>query len=238
MSREDTAPSPRTRLKRLPERGAYDRETIHAILDEGFLCHVACTTDAGHAAVIPTVYGRQGDVIYLHGSTANRIMRRLRSGAEACVSVTHVDALVLARSAFHHSVNFRSVVLYGTAYEVTDAAEKLAALRAVVDHVFPERWNEIRGPSSQELNRTMVLGLALDEASAKLRSGPPVDEEGDYERDCWAGLIPMRTEYGAPLACPRLAEGIEAPDNVMRYRRRADERARFTSPEPDGSSET
>lgn len=213
------APSARTQLKRLAERGAYDRETIYGILDEGLLCHVGCTLADGSAAVIPTVYGRLDDSIYLHGSTANRILRRLRGGALACVSVTHVDGLILARSAFHHSVNYRSVILYATAFEVTDAAEKLAALRAVVDHSFPERWDEIRGPSSAELARTMVLGLPLAEASAKVRTGPPAEEEEDYALGCWAGVIPVRTDYGAPVDCPRLAAEIKAPPHVTDYRR-------------------
>jgi nitroimidazol reductase NimA-like FMN-containing flavoprotein (pyridoxamine 5'-phosphate oxidase superfamily) len=213
------APTTRTQLKRHADRGAYDPATIHAILDEGFLCHVGCTVADGSSAVIPMVYGREGETIYLHGSTANRVLRLLRDGAQACVSVTHVDGLVAARSAFHHSVNFRSVVLYGLAFEVTDAGRKLAALQAVVEHAFPGRWEEIRQPSSNELARTLVLGLPLAEASAKLRSGPPIEEPEDYGLGCWAGVIPIQTAYEAPVDCPRLVAGIQPPPHVTSYRR-------------------
>jgi len=211
-------PSSRSRVKRLPERAAYDRATVDAILDEGFLCHVAFATD-GQPFVIPTVYGRLGDSLYLHGSSASRMLRTLAGGVEASVCVTHVDGLVLARSAFHHSVNFRSVVLFGTATEVIDPSEKQRALQAIVEHIVPQRWQDVRGPSAQELRRTCVLQLALDEASAKLRSGPPLDDEEDYGLGCWAGVIPMRIEYADPVDDPRLASGVECPDYVTGYRR-------------------
>jgi hypothetical protein len=211
-------PSSRAQVKRLPDRAAYDRATVDAILDEGFICHVAFATD-GQPVVIPTVYGRLGDFLYLHGSSASRMLRTLGQGVEASVCVTHVDGLVLARSAFHHSVNFRSVVLFGTATEVTEPVEKQSALQAIVEHVVPKRWPDVRGPSAQELRRTRVLKLPLDEASAKLRSGPPVDDEEDYQLDCWAGVIPMTTEYASPVDDPRLESGIERPAYVTAYQR-------------------
>ncbi len=211
-------PSSRAQVKRLPDRAAYDRATVDAILDEGFICHVAFATD-GQPVVIPTVYGRLGDFLYLHGSSASRMLRTLGGGVEASVCVTHVDGLVLARSAFHHSVNFRSVVLFGTAIEVTDVDEKERALQAIVEHVVPKRWPDVRGPSAQELRRTRVLKLPLDEASAKLRSGPPIDDEEDYPLDCWAGVIPMTTAYANPVDDPRLQSGIEPPAYVTGYGR-------------------
>jgi nitroimidazol reductase NimA-like FMN-containing flavoprotein (pyridoxamine 5'-phosphate oxidase superfamily) len=214
----DTPPSARTEVKRLPDRAAYDRETVEAILDEGFVCHVAFVTDGG-PVVIPTIYGRLGDFLYLHGSSASRMLRQLKRGVEASVSVTHVDGLVLARSAFHHSLNFRSVVLFGTAVEVTDAGEKLAALQAIVEHVVPKRWQDVRGPTSQEFLRTLVLRLPLSEASAKVRTGPPLVDEEDYSLGCWAGVIPIHSEYGEPVDDPRLAAGISPPDYVSGYRR-------------------
>lgn len=211
-------PTERTTLKRRPERGSYDRATIHAILDEGLVCHVAFAPD-GQPHQIPTIYARCGDTLYLHGSSANRMLRSLKVGLPACVSVTLVDGLVLARSAFHQSMNFRSVIVYGTAREVTDAAEKLEALRALVDHVVPGRWAEIRGPSTQELQRTTVLALPIAEGSAKARTGPPADDEPDYELPCWAGVIPLATTALDPIDDPRLAPGIDFPSYARQYHR-------------------
>ena len=166
-------PTPRSRVRRVPARARYDRASVEAILDEGFVCHVALALE-GRPVSIPMVYARLGDALLLHGSTASRLMRALRDGAEASVSVLHVDGLVLARSAFHHSVNYRSVVLFGRAEEVTDAGQKLAALRAIVEHAVPGRWPDVRGPDLREFHQTLVLRLPISEASAKLRSGGPV----------------------------------------------------------------
>ena len=215
--------SRRTRLKRAPARGCHDLEAIYAILDEGLVCHIGFVHD-GAPCVIPTFYARSGDLLLIHGSTANRMLRTLRDGASACVSVALVDGLVLARSAFHHSMNYRSVVIYGIAEELSDPAEKQAALRAFVDHAVPNRWGEIRPPSREETLRTMVLGLPIVEASAKLRTGGPVEEERDYQLDVWAGVVPLTLEAGKPLDDERLADGIAVPPHASTYRR--GERAR------------
>ncbi len=213
-------PTSRTRLKRRPERGHYDRETIRAILDEGLVCHVAVPVD-GRPHVIPTAYVRVGDWIYLHGATANQLLRALRSGAEAGLCVTLIDGLVLARSAFHSSVNYRSVVVYGRATEVVDPNEKLEALHALVDHMVPGRWSDVRAPNPYELRQTLVVKLPIEEASAKLRAGPPSDDEPDYALDCWAGVIPLGLEVGKPQADPRLDPAVEPPDYARAYRRPA-----------------
>ena len=172
---EGFAPTERTTLKRLPKRGEYDRERVYAILDEAFICHVGFVVD-GRPVVIPTGYGRMKDVLYIHGSAASRMLRTLSEGIEVCVTVTLIDGLVLARSAFHHSFNYRSVVVFGKARVVTDAAEKMAALRAFTEHVIPKRWDDVREPNESELKATLVLALPLVEASAKIRTGPPIDD--------------------------------------------------------------
>jgi hypothetical protein len=211
-------PTQRTRLKRLPERGSHERAAIHAILDEGLFCHLAFAID-GEPHVIPTIYARRDDRLYLHGSKANRALRALKRGGQACVCVTLLDGLVLARSAFHHSMNYRSVILYGEAREVADAGEKLEALRALVEHVVPGRWNDVRGPSASELLRTTVLVLPIAEGSAKLRTGFAREEEADYELTCWAGVIPLRLSSRAPISDPRLQTGITPPPYATRYAR-------------------
>jgi nitroimidazol reductase NimA-like FMN-containing flavoprotein (pyridoxamine 5'-phosphate oxidase superfamily) len=210
--------SDRVRVQRLPQRGVYDRAAVHAILDEGLVCHVGFVAD-GHPFVIPTTYARVGDRLYIHGSAASRMLRVVRDGIPVSVTVTLIDGLVLARSAFHHSMNYRSVVALGTAREVTDPAEKLAALDAIVEHVVPGRTGQTRPPSANELKGTLVLTLPLDEVSAKVRSGPPLDDEEDYALPHWAGVIPLRLEPKAPIADPRLPSGVEAPIAVQRYRR-------------------
>jgi uncharacterized protein len=215
----DTVPaSERVRVRRLPQRGVYDRAAVHAILDEGLVCHVGFVAD-GQPFVIPTTYARVADTLYIHGSAASRMLRTLRDGVPVSVTVTLLDGLVLARSAFHHSMNYRSVVALGTAREVSDPAEKAAALDAIVEHVMPGRMADVRPPSPNELKATLVLCLPLDEAAAKVRSGPPLDDEEDYARTCWAGVLPLRLEPSAPVADPRLAAGIEAPAAVRSYRR-------------------
>ncbi len=212
------APTERTRLRRLPERASYDRDTVHAILDEGFVCHVGFVADR-HPQVIPTGYARVGETLYLHGSTGSRL--GLRPGVDVCVTVTLLDGIVLARSAFHHSMNYRSVVVLGRTRPVTDAAEKEAALNALVEHIVPGRSAAVRGPSQRELAATVVLALPLDEVSAKVRTGPAKDEEEDYELPIWAGLLPLDLEASAPEPDPQLAGDLPVPAHVSGWRRPA-----------------
>jgi hypothetical protein len=185
-------------VRRLPKRGHYDRETIHAILDEALICHVGFVVD-GSPVVIPTIHWREGDTLYVHGSSASRMLRSLKEGVDACVTVTLLDGLVLARSAFHHSMNYRSVVVFGKAREV-DGEEKLRALDSLVEHVMRGRSRDVRPPNEIELRATTVLALPLDEASAKIRTGPPVDDDEDYALPIWAGVVPMKLTRGEPIA--------------------------------------
>ncbi len=208
--------SERSTVKRLPARGVYDRAVIHEILDAGIVCHLGFVVDS-QPFVIPTTYVRVDETIYVHGSPASRMLQTLELGVAACLTVTLVDGLVLARSAFHHSINYRSVVVFGTATLVNDPDEKLAALHALTDHLIPGRWQEIRQPSPQELKRTLVLGLRIDEASAKIRVGPPIDEEEDYELDMWAGVVPLKLAAAEPVPDPRLPAGISAPGYATDY---------------------
>jgi uncharacterized protein len=208
----------RTAVRRLPKRGSYDREVLNAILDEGLVCHVGFVA-SGQPYVIPTTYGRVGERLYLHGSAASRMLKEMRGGIPVCVTVTHLDGLVLARSAFHHSMNYRSAVVLGTAEEVVDVEERWAALRAIVEHVAPGRWDSVRAPNENEMRATLVLRLAIDEASAKIRTGPPVDDDEDYATTIWAGELPMRTTVLGPVPDPRLAPGIPVPAHVTAYRR-------------------
>ena len=216
---EPIVPTPRTRLKRRSERGSFDRALINAILDEGLVCHVGFVVD-GQPFVLPTTYARVREQLYLHGSVANRMLTALEGGAPLCVTVTILDGLVLARSAFHHSMNYRSVVVLGAARVVTDDQEKRTALDAIVEHVVPHRREEVRGPSPEELDATLVLSLPITEASGKVRSGPPVDLEADYATPYWAGVIPLRLTTGNPEPDPRLGPGIPIPKSVARYRRK------------------
>ena len=185
-------PTERTQVKRLPKRGNYDRDTVYKILDSGIVCHIGFSVD-GQPLVIPTNYGRLGDTLYIHGSAASRMLRTLSSGIPMCVTVTHLDGLVLARSAFHHSVNYRSVVILGTAKLVEDPAEKMEALRIFTEQVMKGRWDDIRIPNEQELKATTVISVALEEVSAKIRTGGPVDDEEDYALPVWAGVLPLET---------------------------------------------
>jgi nitroimidazol reductase NimA-like FMN-containing flavoprotein (pyridoxamine 5'-phosphate oxidase superfamily) len=210
--------SPRVRVRRLPKRAAYDRATIHAILDEALVAHLGFVHN-GQPFVIPTLHARIGERLYVHGSSASRMLGSLGTGVPACVTVTLLDGLVLARSAFHHSVNYRSVVLLGTAVAVTDDAEKVAALRAFTEHMVAGRWDDVRPPTSQELKATSVLYLPLDEASAKVRTGPPSDDEEDYALEAWAGVVPLGLQAGAPVDDPLLREGIAQPAYAHAYRR-------------------
>jgi uncharacterized protein len=209
----------RTTLKRLPKRGSHDRETINGILDEGFICHVGFVID-GQPFVIPTGYARAGDRLFIHGSQASRMLRTLKGGSNVCVTVTLIDGLVLARSAFHHSLNYRSVVIFGLARLVDDPHEKLAALYALSEHMIPGRWKEAREPSEAELQQTTVLELAIAEASAKVRTGPPLDDEEDYQLNVWAGVLPLQLTTLDPIADPRLPGTIEVPDYVLDYDRK------------------
>lgn len=208
----------RSQIKRLPQRGNYEREVVYQILDEGLVCYVGFAID-GQPFVIPTTYGRVGDKLYIHGSPASRMLRSLASGIEVCVTVTLIDGLVLARSAFHHSMNYRSVVIFGTATIVQDADQKLEALQAFTEHIVPERWAEIRQPSRQEVQGTLVLSLPITEASAKVRTGMPNDDEADYSLPVWAGVIPLQLTAAAPIADSRLEQGIEIPAYVQQYTR-------------------
>jgi uncharacterized protein len=183
-------PTEQTIVKRLPARGVYDREIVHRILDEALICHLGFAID-GQPFVIPTIHVRVAETIYVHGSPASRMLRTLEQGVPACVTVTHVDGLVLARSAFHHSMNYRSAVVLGTARVVDDPQKKLAALHALTDHLMRGRWEDIRQPSPEELRRTLVLEIAIESASAKIRTGPPLDEEEDYALPMWAGVLPL-----------------------------------------------
>jgi uncharacterized protein len=206
----------RTELRRMPARGSHDCETIHQILDAGFVASVGFCKD-GQPDVIPTLYGRKADKLYLHGSTASRLLCELEAGIPACVSVTLVDGLVLARSAFHHSMNYRSVVAFGTARSIEEPQQKIEALRIISEHYMTGRWREVRSPSNQELNASKVLEFSIDEASAKMRTGPPLDDASDYELPVWAGVLPLPMRCGAPIPDERLAEGIEVPDYVRLY---------------------
>ena len=208
----------RTKVKRLPARGAYDRNTIYAILDEGFICHVGFAVD-GQPYVIPTGYARIGDDLYIHGSAASRMLRNLSKGVDVCVTVTLVDGLVLARSAFHHSINYRSVVILGKAELVEDREEKDKVLEAFTEHIIPGRWADIRGPNDLEMKATSVLKLPIEEASAKVRTGGPKDDDEDYEMNVWAGVLPLSVRPGEPVADDVLPEGIPLPDHVSRYSR-------------------
>jgi uncharacterized protein len=208
-----SAPTPHTRLRRLPQRGAHDRATIDAILDEALVAHMGFAFD-GRPFVIPTLHARVGDEVLIHGSSASRALRTLAAGAELCLTVTLIDGLVLARSAFHHSVNYRSVVLLGRPRLLEGAEEKAAALEAFVERLTPGRWDSIRWPSAKELKATKVLALAIDEASAKVRSGPPGDDDEDYALDAWAGVIPLALRPGALEPDPLLRAGIAVPEHV------------------------
>jgi nitroimidazol reductase NimA-like FMN-containing flavoprotein (pyridoxamine 5'-phosphate oxidase superfamily) len=208
----------RTKLKRLPKRGHFDRETVYGILDEGFICHVGFAPQ-GQPFVIPTGYARVDDMLYIHGSQASRMLRTLSGGVDACVTVTIVDGLVLARSAFHHSMNYRSVVIFGRARIVEDREEKMAALVALSEHIVRGRWADVREPNEEEFIKTTVLELPLVEASAKIRTGPPLDDEEDYALPIWAGVIPLSLQAGEPINDPRLPDGIEVPEYALNYRR-------------------
>lgn len=211
-------PTDRTQVKRLPKRGSYDRETVYGILDSAFVCHVGFSVD-GQPYVIPTNFGRSNDTLYLHGSAASRMLRTLSEGVPVCVTVTHVDGLVLARSAFHHSVNYRSAVILGTARLITDPSEKMEALRIFTEHVLKGRWDEVRWPNEQEMKATTVLALELEEVSAKIRTGGPVDDEADYALPVWAGVLPLETAAKAPEPDALRKNDPPVPAYLKNYKR-------------------
>ena len=210
----------KTKLRRIPKRGFYDAETIYEILDEGFVAHVGFTGADGQTFVIPTGYARRGDELLIHGSAASRMMRFLADEIEICVTVTLIDGLVLARSAFHHSMNYRSVVAFGAAKIIKDEDEKSEALRLFTEHIIPGRWREVRPPTANELKATTVLALPLTEASAKIRTGNPVDDAEDYEINVWAGVLPLEMKAGEPLPDPQMKQEISRPDYIINYDRR------------------
>lgn len=212
--------TPRTRVRRHPERAAYDRDLVNSIFDEGLICHLGFSVD-GKPVVIPTMYARSGDRLFVHGSPASRMLKTLRGGVEVSICVTILDGLVMARSAFHHSMNYRSVVVFGRAKEVIEPARKQAAFKALVDQVAPGRWDDARQPSPKELKATVVLELALNEVSAKVRSGPPLDSDDDLELPVWAGVVPLRITAQPQVDAPDLAPGIPAPRYAIDYRRQA-----------------
>jgi nitroimidazol reductase NimA-like FMN-containing flavoprotein (pyridoxamine 5'-phosphate oxidase superfamily) len=212
-------PTPRTRVIREAERGVYDREVAYRILDEGFLCHVGFVAD-GQPFVIPTSYGRKDDSLYVHGSAASRMLRQMKEGVPVCVTVTLLDGLVLARSVFNHSMNYRSVVILGKATLVDDAAEKLEALRLLSEHIIPGRWDDARQPNERELKATSVLRVPIEEFSAKVRTGPAIDDEEDYAFPTWAGVVPLEMKIGAPLNDARLDSKHEVPQYVRQYSRK------------------
>jgi uncharacterized protein len=211
VTSDSLAVTPRTRIRRLPERGAFDRATIYRILDEAFVCHLAFVVD-GQPYAMPTGYARVGDALYFHGSAASRMVRQLSNGLPACCTVTLLDGLVLARSAFHHSVNYRSVVVLGTARLVEARDEKVGALRAFTDHVVPGRWAELRPITDQEVKGTSVLVMPIEEASAKIRTGPPRDDKDDLAWPVWAGVVPLVPSLGEPVADANVPPGVTSFD--------------------------
>lgn len=213
---EQLIQTPRTTLRRRPGRGSYDRGLVNAILDEALVCHVGFVME-GQPFVTPTTYARIGDRLYVHGSVASRMLRNLADGTPVCITVTLLDALVLARSAFHHSMNYRSVMIFGIATEVTDSGERLRALRAIVNHMVPGRFDSVRPPAEQELKATSVLALEITEASAKVRAEPPIDSEEDYALPHWAGVIPMKLQPQPPIADARLRHGTPVSPEVASY---------------------
>ncbi len=212
-------PTPRTRVVREADRAVYDREAAYRILDEGFLCHVGFVAD-GQPFVIPTSYGRKDDSLYIHGSAASRMLRNLKDGVPVCVTVTLLDGLVLARSIFNHSMNYRSVVLLGKATLVEDPQEKIEALHALSEHILPGRWADSRQPNERELKATSILRVPIEEFSAKVRTGPPIDDEPDYAFPTWAGVVPLEMTAGVPIDDPRLDPGLEVPAYAKHYVRK------------------
>ena len=208
----------RNKIKRMPERGHYDHETVYAIVDEALICHVGIVQD-GQPVVIPTIHARIGDSIVLHGAKASRLLKYVGEGHRVCITVTHIDGLVLARSVFHHSMNYRSAVIFGRGYVIEDLDERREAMRAITEHLIPGRWDDARQPTSKEDKGTAFVKINIEDASAKIRTGPPGDEDEDYTLPIWAGIIPIRPVYLQPEPDPVLNEGIDVPDYVKNYSR-------------------
>ena len=210
-------PTPRTTVRRLKKRAVYDKAVVHAILDEGFICHVGFVVET-QPYVIPTIYARHDETLYFHGAVASRTLKTLATGVDVCLTVTLMDGLVLARSAFHHSMNYRSVVVLGNARLVQEPDERMRALRVITDHAVPGRWDEVRGPNELEMKQTSVLALALEEVSAKVRSGPPVDDDEDYSLPIWAGVVPIEARVAKPINDGRVLPGVAEPE-LARFKR-------------------
>jgi len=208
----------RNRVTRIPERAKYDEETIFAIIDEALICHVGFVVQ-GKPVVIPTIHARDGNRLLLHGSSASRMLRHFKEGNDICVTVTLLDGLVLARSVFHHSMNYRSVVLFGNGTIVDDTDQKMRGLKVLTDHLIPGRWNEARLPSDKEMNATTLISMTIEEGTAKIREGHPSDDEEDYDLPVWAGVIPIQQHIMAPVDDEQLTKGISVPDYVLNYSR-------------------
>ncbi len=203
-----------TRVRRVPKRGIYDKETIYQIIDDALICHVGIVQD-DRPIVIPTIHARDGNALLLHGAKASRLLKHVAAGHPVCVTITLLDGLVMARSAFHHSMNYRSVVLFGAGHVIDDGEEKMRALKILSDHLVPGRWQDARPPNSKEMNATAVVKLAIENASAKIRTGSPVDDDEDYQLPIWAGVLPIQQQILPPIPDPKLAEGIPTPEYIM-----------------------
>lgn len=203
----------RSKLNRIPSRGFYDRETINQIIDEALYCHVSFAQN-NQPYIIPTIHARMNDSIVFHGAKASRMLKHIAAGNEVCVGITIMDGLVLARSLFHHSMNYRSVVIFGTGELITENEEKLNALKAITDHILPGRWEDARQPNEEELDATAVVSVKIEEASAKIRTGPPIDENSDYDLQVWAGIIPLSYKFGLPEDDPELSPEVKMPDYI------------------------
>lgn len=208
----------RTKVNRVPKRAVYDKEIIYKILDETFVCQVAFKINE-QVYIIPTAYGRKGDSIFIHGSNKSRMLNSIKSGEEICLSVTLIDGIVAARSIFHHSINYRSVIIFSKGKEIVDSIEKMNAVNIITEHIIPGRWDEARKPNKKELEITSVFEFKIDEASAKIRTGPPVDEKEDYDLNVWAGVIPIKTVTENPIKDEFLSENIPLPDSIKNYSR-------------------
>ena len=215
---KELTPTKRSKLRRLPKRGSQERELIYSILDEALVAHVGFISN-DRPFVIPMAYGRESDRLYLHGSPVSRLLKTLEQGVDVCFTVTLLDALVVARSLFHHSMNYRSVVLFGKAQLVKNDSEKMTALQAFTDHMIPERWQQARLPNDWELKATTVLSFPIEEGSAKVRTGPPSDDAEDYALSIWAGELPLKVIAGTPIADPKLEKAIALPENIANYHR-------------------
>ncbi|NQV78312.1 MAG: pyridoxamine 5'-phosphate oxidase family protein [Lutibacter sp.] len=209
-------PTKKTKVKRAPKRGFYESETIYKILDNQFICQIAFVHD-GYPVIIPTIYGRNGDNIYIHGASVSRMLLNLEKGFPISLNVTQTDGIVLARSTFHHSLNYQSVTIFGEAMLVTDENERYKALKIISDQIIPNRWEEVRLPNDKEMKATKILKIPITEASAKIRTGPPVDDKPDYDLPIWAGVLPINTSFGNPIADPVLKEGIPIPESIKEW---------------------